>query len=107
MARESKYVWVSLDVVRAGATTGYRGRMTWADFEAIISGNYPAPFVRLEEVHWVDQSQGRSKVTAFGRSGEWEWHVGSLYLRPDAIATFAPMTDEYTEAFQQGLESSE
>src|SRR5215831_15397978 len=107
MSDAAELVWVSLDVLRGNQTSGYRGRMALADYEALVSGNFGLPFVLLEDVHWVEvawnQQTGQREVTvhAFGRTREWEWYAGSIYLRPESIATLAPLKEEYPEFLQR------
>jgi hypothetical protein len=108
MDNDTEFVWVHLDVVRANQVAVYRGRLAVSDLEAITTGGFTTPFVRLDDVHWVEvtwdeRTERRElKVTAFGRDGQWCHCAGPLYLRPDTIATVVPLSPDYGSAYRRG-----
>jgi hypothetical protein len=99
MSANDDRVWVSLDYVRGGQVTGFRGQMDAADLEAILAGGFTLPFVTLENVHWIEsvwndaERRSKIKVTVYGRHGTVRGHTGTLYLRPEHIASIAPLYD--------------
>ncbi len=99
MSSDSDQVWVSVEVVRGGALATYRGRIAAADLESINAGNHFQPFLVIEDAHWVewvwsDQEQRfRTKVTVFGRDGQWKWNAGSVSVRVDTISSIALLKD--------------
>ena len=108
MDDDAEFVWVHLDVVRANQMTVYRGRLGASDLEAITTGGFMPPFVRLDDVHWVeviwDERDERRdlKVTAFGRDEQWCHCVGPLYLRPDTITAIVPLHPDYSSDYRRG-----
>ena len=108
MENDTEFVWVHLDVVRASQVTAYRGRLPASDLEAITTGGFIPPFVRLDDVHWVeviwdDRDERRDlKVTTFGRDEQWCHCAGSLYLRPDTISAIVPLQDDYASDYRSG-----
>lgn len=108
MESDAESVWVHLDVVRANQSYAYRGQLAVSDFEAITAGGFTTPFVRLDDVHWVEvlwderDERRELKVTMFGRDAQWCHCVGPLYLRPDTIATIVPLRPDYGSDYRQG-----
>lgn len=99
MSDNDDLVWISLDVMRGGQVSGFRGRMEAADLEAILAGVYTAPFVTLYNVHGLEsvwneaERRTKLKLTVYGRHGLVRGFKGSVHLRPDQISTIAPLHD--------------
>jgi hypothetical protein len=99
MSDEHEHVWVSVDFVRGGATTAWRGRMSSSDFEALIAGAYLGPFVRLERIHWWERffdpvrKRNAVRLRRYGDDGECQDYDGVIYLRPDLIVDVALLKD--------------
>ena len=91
-----EYVWVALDIVRGEQSVGYRGRMVSSDYEALISGTFVLPFVRLELAHWAVYD----KVFVLGQTGRWKWYDSSVHVRADSIVSIYLLKDEYARFFQ-------
>jgi hypothetical protein len=96
----SDLVWVAVDLLRGGQLTGlFRGQMDAADLEAILTGAFTLPFVTLENVHWMEsvwneaERRTKLKLTVYGQHGMFRGHKGPMYLRPEQIATIAPLHD--------------
>ncbi|HLW67976.1 MAG TPA: hypothetical protein VKS79_21845 [Gemmataceae bacterium] len=99
MSEEHDQIWVALELMRGGQTVLFRGTMAQSDFDAITSGSYTAPFVTLQNVHWVEsvwseqEGSWTNKVTVYGRDREWRWHTGAMHIRPDSIFSLADLRD--------------
>jgi hypothetical protein len=92
-------VWVFVDVHRPTAVTGFRGRCSVADYEAILNGSYPLPFFTIHDVHWVEnvwsESDGRQRLksTVYGRDEIYKQCIGKLSIRTENIATIAVLKE--------------
>ena len=99
MSEDNDQIWVSVELIRGGQTALYRGTMSQSDFDSITTGSYTAPFVTLNNVHWVEtiwseqDSSWTHKVTVFGRDREWRWHTGAMHFRPESIFALANLRD--------------
>jgi hypothetical protein len=99
MSDDQEYVWVSVDFLRGGVATAWRGRMNGSDFEALLSGSYLGPFVRLERVHWWERYWDPAKkcnavrMKRYGDDGECRDYDGAIFLRPELIVDVATLND--------------
>ena len=99
MKTNSEQVWISVEVHRPNSTAGYCGRCSAADYEAMVNGSYPLPFLTLQDVHWVEsvwsEADGRHRLksTVYGRDGKWKRNAGPVALRTEHIASIALLKD--------------
>lgn len=50
-----EFRWVLVESVFSGQVKSLQGRVATADLEAVLSGRFPARFLRLEDVHWQQE----------------------------------------------------
>lgn len=81
----SEWVWV---YVEAAGSSRY-GRVLRKHYEALISGNYTARFLTIEETFWLNGSQ---PVRADQR-GVAPVFLGTFHTQVGFIATIAPVED--------------
>jgi hypothetical protein len=99
MIDEHEHVWVSVDFIRGGAATAWRGRMNGSDFDALVGGAYLGPFVRMDRIHWWERffdsvrKRNAFRLRRYGDDGECNDYDGVIFLRPELIVDVALLKD--------------
>jgi|GEM_PF-5285030 hypothetical protein len=89
---------VNIEITKGvGAISNYRGLISSEDLACILAGNINKPFVKLEEVYWVDQvwvAEGKHlehRIVRLGITPPYEHHQSTLWIRPEHIAAILLM----------------
>lgn len=99
MSINPEQVWLCVEVRLPSSTAAYSGRCALTDYQAIVTGTYPLPFLTLEDVHWIEtvwsepDQRHRNMATLYGRDGKWKLYEGSVALRIEHIFAMAVLTD--------------